>query len=171
MALTVEDGSIVAGADSYISLADARTLATKYGWVLPADDTEAEQALRNGTGYVDLQEPRFVGSRVSASQELAWPRKDGTYSYGFEIPDDSIPSAVQCAQVAAAVEYGQGTDVRASSDGRSIASEEVVGAVKQSYFDNGASSGNVEITRALDCLKPVINSAAGGVYSLSVVRC
>ncbi|MBU4707835.1 DnaT-like ssDNA-binding protein, partial [Salmonella enterica] len=47
MALVVEDGSIVAGADSYLSLEDARALAAKYGYALPADDTEAEAALRN----------------------------------------------------------------------------------------------------------------------------
>ena len=46
MALIVEDGSIVPGADSYINLVDARTFAAKYGLVLPTDDTEAEAAAK-----------------------------------------------------------------------------------------------------------------------------
>lgn len=171
MALIVEDGSITPNADSYISLADARTLADQYGWELPADDTEAEQALRNGAQYVDLQEPRFSGSRVSIDQTLSWPRTGATNTFGFDIPDNSIPNQIKCGQVAAAVEYGLGTDVRASSDGKNIASEEVVGAVKQSFFNNGKSSSTVEITKALDCLRPVMNGSSGGAYSFGVVRC
>ena len=70
MALIVENGSIVPGADSYVSLADARALAAKYGKELPADDTAAEAALRNGAVYVGLQEPAMCGQRVSAEQYL-----------------------------------------------------------------------------------------------------
>ena len=126
--LIVEDGSIVAGADSYVSLSDARTLAAKYGWELPADDTEAEQALRNGAGYVGLQEPAMCGSRVSPLQELAYPRKNVTL-YGFDVAQDGIPSQVIRAQVAAAVEYGAGTDVQvACSDRFSAAAHDAVDA-------------------------------------------
>ena len=46
MALIVEDGSIVAAADSYQTLADARLLAEKYGVELPFDDLEAEIVVR-----------------------------------------------------------------------------------------------------------------------------
>ena len=67
MALVVETGAIVPGADSYVSLTDARTLAASYGLALPADDTAAEAALRNGAVYVGLQEPSMCGRRVSAS--------------------------------------------------------------------------------------------------------
>ena len=73
MALVVEDGSVTPGADSYVSLANARALAASYGLALPADDTEAEAALRNGAVYVGLQEPSMCGRRVSASQSLAYP--------------------------------------------------------------------------------------------------
>lgn len=42
MAIIVEDGTGVTGANSYISLADARTYATNRGFELSADDTIAE---------------------------------------------------------------------------------------------------------------------------------
>ena len=168
--LTVEDGSVVAGADSFISLVDARALAAKYGWTLPADDTAAEVSLRNGVQYVDLQEPRFNGSRVSAEQTLSWPRTGATNSFGYEIPSDSIPAQAQCAQVAAAAEYGAGTDVRVSSDGKNVQSQEVVGAVKRSFFNNGKSSATVQITRALDCLKPLMINSDGNFYNFRVNR-
>lgn len=168
MSLIVEDGSIVAGADSYISLSDARALAAKYGWELPADDTEAEQALRNGAAYVGLQESAMCGSRVSPAQELAYPRRNVTL-YGFSVPADSIPSQVIRAQVAAAVEYGAGTDVRASSDGRAVSKERVEGAVDVEYFNNGNNGSTVEITAALDALAPLLCGANNG-SSFNVFR-
>lgn len=167
MALVVETGAIVPGADSYVSLANARALAASYGLALPADDTEAEAALRNGAVYVGLQEPSMCGRRVSASQSLAYPRQ-GVSVYGFSLASDVIPPQVIHAQVVAAVEYGLGTDVRASSDGRVTESERVEGAVTVSYFNNGATGATTTITAALDALRPLlcgsVNGASFNVY-------
>lgn len=168
MPLIVEDGTIVAGADSYISLADARALADKYGWVLPVDDTEAEAALRNGAGYIGLQEPQMCGSRVSPLQELSFPRQ-GVTLYGYPVATDYIPSQVIRAQVIAAVEYGKGTDVRASSDGRATSLERVEGAVTVQYFNNGATGATTVITAAIDALRPLLCGLNNG-FSFNVYR-
>ena len=168
MALVVEDGSIVPGADSYVSLADARALAAGYGLTLPADDTEAEVALRNGAVYVGLQEPAMCGRRVSASQALAYPRQ-GVSLYGFALASDVIPPQVIHAQIVAAVEYGAGTDVRASSDGRVTETERVEGAVTVSYFNNGATGSATTITAAMDAMRPLLCGSANGV-SFNVYR-
>ena len=61
MALIIEDGSIVANANSFISLVDARAYAATIGLTLPVDDTEAEVTLINGARYVNSQEPSFQG--------------------------------------------------------------------------------------------------------------
>ena len=167
MALVVETGAVVPGADSYVSLANARALAASYGLALPADDAEAEAALRNGAVYVGLQEPSMCGRRVSAAQSLAYPRQ-GVSLYGFALAADVIPPQIVHAQVAAAVEYGAGTDVRASSDGRVTETERVEGAVTVSYFNNGATGATTTITAALDALRPLlcgsVNGASFNVY-------
>jgi hypothetical protein len=167
MALVVETGQIIQGADSYVGLVDARALAEKYGKELPADDTAAEAALRNGAVYVGLQERAMCGSRVSAEQELAYPRQH-VFVYGFPIAAESIPSQLIKAQVLAAVEYGLGTDVRASSDGRVSQTERVEGAVTVSYFNNGTTGATTTITAAMDALRPLlcgsINGASFNVY-------
>ena len=167
MALVVETGAVVPGADSYVSLADARALAAGYGLDLPADNTAAEAALRNGAVYVGLQEPFMCGRRVSASQALAYPRQ-GVSLYGFALASDTIPPQVIHAQIVAAVEYGAGTDVRASSDGRVTETERVEGAVTVSYFNNGATGATTTITAALDALRPLlcgsVNGATFNVY-------
>ena len=167
MALVVETGAVVPGADSYVSLADARALAASYGLALPADNTAAEAALRNGAVYVGLQEPSMCGRRVSAAQSLAYPRQ-GVSLYGFTLASDVIPQQIIHAQVVAAVEYGAGTDVRASSDGRVTETERVEGAVTVSYFNNGATGATTTITAALDALRPLlcgsVNGASFNVY-------
>ena len=167
MALVVEDGSVTPGADSYVSLANARALAASYGLALPADDIAAEAALRNGAIYVGLQEPSMCGRRVSASQSLAYPRQ-GVSLDGFALASDVIPPQIIHAQVVAAVEYGAGTDVRASSDGRVTETERVEGAVTVSYFNNGATGATTTITAAMDALRPLlcgsVNGASFNVY-------
>lgn len=167
--LIVEDGSIVPNADSYVSLVDAKALAAQFGWMLPDDDAEAEAALRNGAAYIDLQEPSLCGARVSAEQSLAYPRK-GVKVNGFPVAEDSIPKQVIKAQVAAAVEYGKGTDVRASSDGRITTHEEVVGAVVVEYADNGVTGATVTITSAMDALRPLICGGGNNGFQFRVTR-
>ena len=166
MALIVSDGTGLVDADSYISLADARAYAVKYGYSLPDDDTQAEIALRKGAVYVGLFEGSFSGSRLEDTQSLSFPRADcykcisGNQTY---ITSDSIPLEIQHAQVIAANYYGQGVDVRANNDGLAIQSEEVVGAVKVSYFDNGKTGGSTEITEAEDMLSNFLCAGASGL--------
>lgn len=167
--LIVETGEIVPGADSYVSLVDAKALAAQFGWVLPGDDAEAEAALRNGAAYIDLQEPLLCGTRVSAEQSLAYPRKGVTVN-GFPVAEHSIPKQVIKAQVAAAVEYGKGTDVRASSDGRITTHEEAVGAVVVEYADNGVTGATVTITSAMDALRPLICGGGNNGFQFRVTR-
>lgn len=169
MTLIVESGAGLPNSDSYVSLADARTLADKYGYALPADDTEAEVALRQGAQYVDLQEGGFCGSRLVATQAMAWPRTAHKNTFGFVIEAGTMPPQLASAQVAAAAEYGAGTDVRATDDGKAIASEEVSGAVAVSYFNNGKTGASVTITKAMDALKPLLGCQQSG-YEFRVTR-
>lgn len=166
--LIVEDGSIVAGADSYVSLIDARALATKLGWELPADDTAAEIALRNGAIYIGLQESQMCGSRVSPSQSLAYPRQ-GVSLFGYPVAITSIPVQIIQAQIAAAVEYGTGSDVRGNDDGRMTSMERVEGAVTVQYFNNGNSGSTIVITKAMDALRPLLCGNNNG-FEFNVYR-
>ena len=47
MTLIVEDGSIVAGAESYISVADAETFLNNRGLTLTGSESDKEAALAN----------------------------------------------------------------------------------------------------------------------------
>ncbi len=68
--LVIENGNGISNANSYISLADARLKATDYGIKLPADDTEAETALRQG--YLNLNvEENYYKAIDATSNKLA----------------------------------------------------------------------------------------------------
>lgn len=91
---------------------------------------------------------------MSPLQELSFPRQ-GVTLYCYPVAADSIPAQVIRAQVIA-VEYGNGTDVRASTDGRVTSMERVEGAVTVQYFNNGATGATTVITAANDALRPAV---------------
>lgn len=93
MALTVQTASGVSGADSYVSVADAKTIADRRGWTLAGTDPEIESDLLTAMAYLE-SEYRFKGSRETL--ETAWPR-DLVYVEGFAA--DAIPESVVLAQV------------------------------------------------------------------------
>jgi hypothetical protein len=83
MALVVEDGSGLANAESYVSVADCVTYAANRA--LTFSDTDmaaAEAAMRRATSAIDNRfRSRFVGYRTRRhSQALEWPRT-GAYYY------------------------------------------------------------------------------------------
>jgi hypothetical protein len=171
MALIVEDGTGLANAHSYQTLVDARASADLLGVTLPVDDTVAEVALRNGARYVDRYEKRFSGTRLVVTQALPFPRLKSYKCYGnntIDIASDEIPKELKVAQMFAATEYGKGTDVMPVNDGKSIASNEVVGAVKRSYFDNGKTGKSIVITRSVDALSPLL--CVGGGFTVRTKR-
>ncbi len=83
MALSVETGAGVAGADSYVSLVAAAAYwaarphdANADAWT-DTDDASREGALREATAYLDATYGSlYRGSRKTSTQGLLWPRVD-----------------------------------------------------------------------------------------------
>jgi hypothetical protein len=100
MALTVEDGSGVAGADSYISVADAETYCTARGLTFATGTTDnKEAALRRATVALDaMYRTRFPGYRTNArSQVFEWPRQAAFDMEENVIASNEIPIEVKNA--------------------------------------------------------------------------
>jgi len=141
MTLIIEDGSVVPNANSYTSLEDARAYLSSMGYELNADDTIAEQTLIKGYNFVNSYEQSYQGDRVSATQTGSFPRS-GVYINGFPLASDAIPIQIIQAQSLAAYEEEQHSDsLFPSTSEQTITSEEVVGAIKVTYADNGVESG------------------------------
>jgi hypothetical protein len=111
VALIVEDGSQVSGAESYISLTAAAAYHSARGnaaWAALASDTVREQLLRKATDYmIEVYRQAWQGRRVTATQALDWPRY-GVYLDGFLSDDDFVPVEVQnaCAVLALKAQSG-----------------------------------------------------------------
>ena len=166
MALTVETGAGLADADSYLSLADARTYAQNYGYSLSDDDTEAEVQLRKAAVYVDNHP--FKGERKTSTQALDWPRVN-VYCNGNLVDSDSVPQAVQRAQVIYASSINDGVIVRGNDNGKEIKLEEVSNAVKREFFETNRNGSTVTVTEAEDMLSCLLDGSANGL-TFNVVR-
>lgn len=159
MALIVEDGSIVEGAESYISVTDADAYFTARGnatWAALAEAAK-EQALRKATDYMTGRYGlRWKGDRVSELQALDWPR-EAAYANGFLIESDTVPLIVQraCAELA----------VRASADelqpdvGPQVKSE-TVGPISVTYMDGARQS---DAYKAVDAMLSAYLKAGGSI--------
>ena len=113
MALVIETGAGVPGADSYVDLAYAlayHAARNNAAWA-SATDSVREAALRNATQYIDGKyNSRWKGVRINALQARQWPRlgvvldtvrgSSSLYDAGFThglLPSDTVPDRVKQA--------------------------------------------------------------------------
>lgn len=154
MALTIEDGTGVELADSYLSLDDARTIATNYGLTLSDDDDTAKVQLRQGFLGVNISEPMLQGVRATKTQSGAFPR-EGMFSNCVEVASDSVPFSAKMAQVNFASAINGGYAVNAVSTGQDLASFNVDGVYSESYQDGSSASTNATIQGVYNALYPL----------------
>lgn len=158
MALTIEDGSVVAGANSFISLVDARAMALDMGISLDADDTAAETQLRQS--YYQLvrsYQNRLQGNIVSSDQTGIFPRYN-VYANGYLVPSNSIPVDVQRAQL----EYGNaingGADFNKTADGQELKGFNVQGVYSEEYKDGSNARTTPSVPAVSQWLQPYLMS-------------
>jgi len=98
MSLTVEDGTGLATADTYLSRADAETYHDERGNTAWASLTDAEKdaALRYGTTTLDGLYS-WTGTLISTTQALGWPRSGASDHDGRYIASDAVPTCIQHA--------------------------------------------------------------------------
>lgn len=100
MALIIETGAGVPGAESYCSVAELTDFAAKHNVAVPAQDSSVETLLRSAADYLTTRP--WKGTPASGTQLLAWPRTDVTL-YGID-QAGLIPVQVKTAQMHVALE-------------------------------------------------------------------
>ena len=134
MALTVEDGSLVTGADSYVSLLDAQQYATSRGIETPI----TEALLLRAADYVNAYRKVFKGTKLTPPhRDMQWPRKDVEID-NYDLPNNVIPECVIRAQIETAIEMGEGFDPLETISNKVITKEKI--DVLEFTYDTGKES-------------------------------
>ena len=175
MALTPEDGTGLANADTYISEADADTYFASHGapssWS-GADSASKEQALRLATQYLDnTYRGLWKGTKGSQSQALSWPRTDVVDEEGYTVSETSVPAGVLNATAETALRSVQGTVLVPDLSGTKITREKVkAGPVEQDVTyqggkASGVSSDPVEFTLVDQLLAGLLRGSRGSALA------
>ena len=165
MALIVEDGSIVAGANTYVSDADYTTYAAQRGKTVGATEAEREKELILAMDYIESHRAQFQGTKVSSTQPLQWPRS-GVYIDGHLVDSDTIPQELKNAQIEAAI-LTRSMDLLVSENGQNVQSEKL-GELQVSYFQQG--SWQSVRTDTVDVWLDVLLSGSSNGFAFEVVR-
>ena len=168
MALIVEDGSIVANANSYISLVDARAFADSRGIVISTDDTIAEQQLLKSMDYLEAQRARYQGEKTEPlTQELQFPRENMQIDC-VDFPSDEIPKELWQAQVYLAVEVESGVELMPTTEGGFVTFEKV-GPLETKYSEKIGTNQQPSF-QSVNVLLDALFYPCGQKFALSSVR-
>lgn len=141
MALVVENGSVVAGANSYVTLTEYREWANARGITSSDSDAILERQVLRAMDY--FEQLLFIGNKANENQPLQWPRTealiDGYYADATEIPPQVKRALYEAIKVQA-----DGYSQWNIQERRTI--REKVGDIEVEYADN---SENRTITPAL----------------------
>lgn len=151
MALIIEDGTIVAGANSFTTDAEFTAYALARGFTLPVDEDERNALQILAMDYLFSVEVKLDGCRVSIEQELMYPRY-GACVNGFNIPSNSVPTSIKNAQMELA--YQASTSSLLINNTNQNIQSETLDTMSISYF-SGGSWEQVNTGRADAYLNPL----------------
>jgi hypothetical protein len=144
MALTVENGSLVANANSYVSAADFASWADARGISYPALP-ELEQKILRAMDYIESLD--FLGQKHEETQALQWPR-DYVYIDGYSVESDEIPKEVKVAVYEATKADIDGDSRLAVSDRETIS--ETIGNISVTYKSSSGMKRSIPaVSKAL----------------------
>ena len=160
MAIIVEDGSIVAGANSYQTEAQLVTYAATRGVTL----TETEEILLiKANDY--LETLNYKGDKYTKGQDLQWPRSNVQID-GFIIDVDEIPNDLIIAQLSLCLEIDSGNDPLAAVD--RATKMEKVDVIEVEYMEG--TRDTVYLPSVQRYLDKLVNGGSGGLGVVQLVR-
>ncbi len=158
MALVIEDGTIVTGANSYIDDTDYIAYALARGVVI--DPADAEQQLIQAMDYIETR--WYQGQQVDfEDQELAWPR-DYVYIEGNLLDNEVIPRRLINAQCELGMAYNSSNDPLGTITNANQIKEESFAVFKTVYMDGANDSPILQKVNAW--LDPLLESGGGGLH-------
>lgn len=171
--ITVEDGSNVANANSYVSVADARTYAANRGVTLPVDNDAVAAMLIQASDYLETKACDYQGvpTYIDPPQSLAWPRT-GVVINCTDFPSNAIPRQLIAAQCQLVFAIQAGVALFPNITPADYVTEETVGPITTKYADpTKIGLGNMSpILSAVDALLANLFAPCGAGFVLSTRR-
>lgn len=141
MAIVVEDGTVVAAANSYVTIDEFQAWADARGISYGTDFTISQQLFRATDYFESLS---FKGVKHTEDQPLQFPRDD-LYIDGYAVDSDEIPKEVKVA-IYELIKIEIDGDSKLSPSEREVTSEQI-DSIRITYKDN---AGMKRSTPALD---------------------
>lgn len=153
MTLIVETGSIVANANSYISVVDFQAYATARGVSIVS--STPEQLLVQAMDYIENL--KYKGTKQTINQPLEWPRYN-VWIDGYPFQPNTIPSQLTAGQCEVALAIDQGNGPLVDIPIKTVM--EKVGPVEVHY--STGSSASVINKKMLYVLQKLLAGGANG---------
>jgi hypothetical protein len=167
MPIVVEDGTGVADANSFISLADYKTYASARGWTVP-DDIVVEQAIIKSTDYLLTLDDAFKGERTFFDQTLPFPRSDVYIGNAIDpLGDEVIPLQLIKGQCEAINFIANGGEFMPTQTGPFIVREKV-DVIETQYSESVNINAMPNVPSVDAFLAPLMDN--GGGFGVTVVR-
>jgi hypothetical protein len=155
MALVIETGSGVEGANSYgvtdaaATLTAARAYAADRGVTLSNDAAVVTTYLIKATDY--LESFKYRGVPTSAEQPLSFPRKQLYAIDGSEFPSDKLPDSLLRALYQLCIEQSNGVVLQRTTDpkGKGFLVREKIDVIEKQYSEQVSTSLNMPAVNAL----------------------
>jgi hypothetical protein len=175
MALVVEDGTGLATAESFISVAAALTYHSDRGnaaWAL-LTTAQQEQSLREAADYMEqVYRLRWAGYRTTGTQALSWPRTlvpqpdapGGYRAWPFYYANNVVPQLVQFAAASLALRASAGA---LAPDVARATKTETVDVVSVTYMDGTREFAKY---REVDNMLAVFMGTSNNSMNLGVMR-
>ena len=135
MALIIEDGTIVLGANSLASDADLVAYAALRNITLPATEALRDVLMLAGMSYITSKESQLKGCRVSPDQTLPYPRH-GMCVNGFPVSSSTIHPNAKISQIELAI-LANTSGLFVDGQNQNVQREKL-GKLEVEYFSGGS---------------------------------
>ena len=166
--LIIEDGTVVANANSWVTDEEYKAYAKLKGYSIPATQPDREANLANAYDFINFTyEDRLQGRRVTPQTQTGCMPRTNIFAYDILVASTLIPQDFKNAQMLASFSINDGVDTNAVKDTANLAGFSVgSGAYSESYQSNSSTPTLAQMPAVTKVLKPYTKAGlnGGGLY-------
>ena len=170
--LIIENGSVVANANSWVTDEEYKAYAKLKGYSIPATQPDREANLANAYDFINFTyEDRLQGRRVTPQTQTGCMPRNYMIAYDQSIANTLIPQDFKNAQMLASFSINDGVDTNAVKDSADLSGFSVgSGAYSETYQAGSSTPTLAQMPAVTKVLRPYTNAGlnGGGLYKESM---